>query len=196
MNILSAASIFEQAKIYEKLGFSVIPLNPKSNTPISDIYLEEYQKRKPTEEELQHWFVDQEVQMNIGIVTGTISKVVVVEVDMKNGGEKSMKKIDLPMTLIIGTGNDCRHYYYQWDYKKPVPNFTGYLSGINIYGEGAYVAAPLSIHINGNPYFMLFPSSILCYARGWIYEIDSKRKSNFIKNTLVKIKRNNSIKHH
>jgi hypothetical protein len=66
-----------QALDYLDMGWSVIPLRGKR--PVLGSWLE-YQKRLATREEVREWF-RLEPDANIGIVTGKVSGLVVVDFD-------------------------------------------------------------------------------------------------------------------
>jgi hypothetical protein len=57
--------------------WSVIPLMPKSKKPAKS--WKEYQRRFPTDEELNEWF--KEDKNEIGIVTGELSAIAVIDFD-------------------------------------------------------------------------------------------------------------------
>jgi hypothetical protein len=63
---------------YEKLGFSVIPLKTGEKVPMID--WKEFQTRRATDAEIAAWWVKWP-KSNIGIVTGTISGICVVDLD-------------------------------------------------------------------------------------------------------------------
>ena len=132
---------YEYAKFYVNvLGFSVIPIELNSKKPV--IKWEGFQKRKPTEEELKKWFIENEY--NIGIVTGSISGIAVVDLDSKEAIEFS-KKNNFPKTPYVKTGKGF-HLYFK--YQNGVRNFQKRpdLKDIDLRADGGYVLAPPSIH--------------------------------------------------
>lgn len=92
---------------------------------------------------------------NIGIVTGKVSGIVVLDVDLKNDGLKSFaylqKKIILPETLKSLTGGGGFHLFFKHPGIK-VRNKTSFLPGLDIRGDGGYIVAPPSNHISGKHY--------------------------------------------
>lgn len=132
------------AKGYLKAGASVMPVN-RNKIPClkSWAFLQE---RKPTVEELEQWWREFP-NANIGIITGKISNITVVDVD--RGGDTSI----LPTTDTIQTGSGGFHYYYQ--YFEGYRNKGRILPFIDIRGDGGYVVAPPSIHENGNQYKLI-----------------------------------------
>jgi hypothetical protein len=93
---------------------------------------------------------------NIGIATGQISGIVVIDIDTKNNGFASLGKLEakhgaLPETITVTTGSGGRHYYF----KSPntiTKNAVGILPGIDFRGDNGYVVAPPSIHTSSNTY--------------------------------------------
>jgi hypothetical protein len=79
--MLQERTTLDWARDYIKKGFSVIPLIKGGEEPPEKFALKEYQKRKPTDEELQQWFGNGS-NFNIGIVTGEISGIVVLDLDI------------------------------------------------------------------------------------------------------------------
>lgn len=135
--------MLEIARKYIKAGFSVIPV--KNKVPAVD--WKEYQTRRATDEELQGWFPK---YPQIGIVTGKISGITVVDVDVKNGGLETLKQLRLPPTWMVKTGGGGWHYYYAYD--ERVQQTQNVLQGIDIRNDGGQVVAPPSRHESGRKY--------------------------------------------
>lgn len=130
---------------YLDLGFSIIPLRPRSKLPL--IPWEEYKTRKASIEEVTRWFKG--TNNNIAIVCGEISGVAVVDCD-------SLESLDyvhakFPSHQRTRTTKGEHHWF-----KHPgtqVRN-TVNLHGIklDIRGDGGYVVAPGSQHPDGMIY--------------------------------------------
>lgn len=123
----------KNAKDYlDNLKFSVIPVN-KDKIPM--IEWREFQKRFPTYEEIEKWsnFPDPE----LGIVTGAISDLTVVDVEKDGDGSF------LPQnTLIVETGGGGAHFYFK--YREDLRNKARVMDLVDIRSEGGYVVAPCS----------------------------------------------------
>ncbi len=119
---------------------SILPV-AKDKKPL--IPWKEFQSRKPTEDEVREWF-KKFPDMNIGIITGKISDLIVV--DVEKGGDVS----DLPDTLISKTGGGGWHYYYR--YTEGITNKARIRKLTDIRGEAGFVIAPPSIHASGVKY--------------------------------------------
>jgi len=93
---------------------------------------------------------------NVGILTGKLSGLIVLDVDPRHGGEASLAQLELqygklPKTLKVRTGSDGWHYYFRHP-GKPTPNRIGFCDGLDIRGDGGYIVAPSSIHGSQRPY--------------------------------------------
>jgi hypothetical protein len=94
---------------------------------------------------------------NVGIATGTVSGIVVLDVDPRHGGNESLGDLQLahgplPKTPIVITGGSGKHIFFRHP-GGHVPNSSGALaSGIDVRGDGGYVVAPPSNHVSGNFY--------------------------------------------
>src|SRR3990167_7891294 len=102
--------MLEHALKYLSSGWSVVPAHKDSKHPI--VNWTEFQKRRATEAELKEWFKDD--QYNIGIVTGRISNLVVIDIDKGTDIEKLISYYPLPETATVETGGEGRHYFYQY----------------------------------------------------------------------------------
>jgi len=133
--------MLETAKKYLEKGASVMPVG-RNKIPClkSWAFLQE---RHPTIEELEKWWTEFP-EANVGVITGKISQITVVDVD--KGGDTKI----LPTTDTVRTGGGGYHFYYQ--YYEGYRNKGRILPFIDIRGDGGYVVAPPSIHQSGNRY--------------------------------------------
>lgn len=130
------------ARQYVKWGLSPIPLRARDKRPLRA--WEEFQKRVVTEAEISAW-----QWPNIGIVTGAISGVIVLDTDGAEG-EETIKQHDALQTPTVKTAKG-RHLYFKHPGGR-VSNFTRKLPGLDLRGDGGYVVAPPSIHPSGVVY--------------------------------------------
>lgn len=137
------------ARAYLSLGWSVIPLRPGDKKP--SIKWEKYQTERPTDDDLVRWFGDG--KKNIAIVTGTISKLAVVDIDT-SAGWKALEPVlkEHTKTPIVTTPRGGRHLYYLLPNGKTYGNNVKRVDGADFRCEGGYVAAPPSVGANGTPY--------------------------------------------
>lgn len=102
---------------------------------------------------------------NIGIATGKISNIAVLDVDPKHEGDLSLKtlcdEIGEFSTYTVRTGSGGLHFYFRYPTDCEIKNSSGLLGkGLDIRGEGGYVVAPPSNHISGKNYEVLFDGVI------------------------------------
>jgi hypothetical protein len=144
---LDCGFTFHFAEEYRDRGWSVIPLDGKRPALAS---WRRFQTRRAGLNELRAWF--ETGTANIGVVTGAISGLVVVDCDTPE--DALFWKTKHPATpLEVVTGRGGRHFYYRFPRDEQATNRAGVLQRkIDIRGEGGYVAAPPSLHPNGQRY--------------------------------------------
>lgn len=134
-------------------GWAVLPLRPAEKRPL--VRWEDYQDRAPNEAEVKGWFAAWPAA-NVGIVTGAVSGLVVLDIDPKHGGDESLAALErrhgpLPETLVARTGGGGQHRYFAHP-GGVVRNRAGLAQGIDVRGDGGYVVAPPSRHPSGGVY--------------------------------------------
>ncbi len=137
-------TVLEQALfLSEKMGWSVIPVSIDKK-PLVEWKL--YQTQKATRDQIGGWFSNPEV--NLGVVTGKISNLVVVDIDPRHEGtDEAFEEVQ---TVKSATGGGGWHYFFK--YEEGIQNQAGIKPGIDVRGEGGYVIVPPSTHKSGNPY--------------------------------------------
>jgi hypothetical protein len=143
----------EAAKRYLAKGWSVAPLRPRDKRPL--IAWRDLQDEPADETRLAEWFA-RWPDANVGIVTGEVSNLVVLDVDPKHGGDDTLSRLErryrpLPLTVEARTGGGGRHFYFT----HPgflIRNRAGLAQGIDLRGDGGYIVAPPSIHPSGGRY--------------------------------------------
>lgn len=135
-----------QAADYLRRGLCVIPIIPRGKRP--SVAWEIYQKRLSTETELASWFGNG-TSANVGIVTGHVSGVIVLDVDGPEGAE-SLRGREMPPTPTTKTARG-EHRYFRWP-GFPVKNAVRLAPGLDIRGDGGFVVCPPSIHESGAVY--------------------------------------------
>lgn len=141
------------ALAYAARGWSVIPIAPREKRPL--VSWREFQQRATTPDEIGHWFRHWP-DANVGIVTGRVSGLVVVDVDRRHGGVESVAAAEadfgaLPVTVEAATGGGGRHLYFAHP-GGTVANRVAMRPGIDLRGDGGCVVAPPSVHPSGARY--------------------------------------------
>lgn len=93
---------------------------------------------------------------NVGIATGAPSDIVVLDVDPRHQGDETLRELErtrgaLPETVQVLTGGGGVHYYFRHPHFE-VKNKVGIAPGLDVRGDGGYVAAPRSSHRDGRCY--------------------------------------------
>jgi hypothetical protein len=151
--IAPPVSMAEIVRDYLSRGWSIIPVRPADKRPL--LRWEEFQHRRPGVDEALAWLRDWP-EAGLGIVTGAISGLVVLDVDPAHGGDASLERLErehgrLPATLESRTGGGGRHLYFAHP-GGLVRNKVALAPGIDLRGDGGYVVAPPSLHASGRRY--------------------------------------------
>ena len=138
---------------YLERGWSVIPAVEKAKRPA--VPWRRYQSQRVSEKTLRSWF-GRSPGYNVSIVTGALSGLVVLDVDPRHGGDRSLTELErehgsLPRTMEAITGGGGRHLYFAHPGGR-VPNRTNIEPGIDLRGDGGCIVAPPSVHPSGKRY--------------------------------------------
>jgi len=132
----------------EKHQFSIIPVRPDKKPYIK---WETFQERLPSEQEIKEWFGKWPDAM-IGIVTGKISDLAVIDVDTEEGREAIQEYIpDSILFPIAETPRGGQHLYFRCP-DPPLSNNARLISGCDLRCEGGFIIAPPSINGTGKAY--------------------------------------------
>jgi len=104
---------------------------------------------------LTTWF--ERERWNVGIATGAVSGIVVLDIDPRHGGDEALAVLEaehgpLPPTWRFLTGGGGEHIVFRHP-GGTVRNSAGRIGpGIDVRGDGGCIVAPPSLHISGRPY--------------------------------------------
>lgn len=149
---------------YLALGWSVIPLQAKGKLPESRLLPQvedevdpdkrkrswkPYQTSAPTTEQVDIWW--RNPSLNVGIVTGQVSGIVVLDLDNPTA-IRTAYDWGIPQTPTVATGKGL-HLYFRAP-EQVIGNRANFASveGFDFRGEGGYVVAPPSLHPEGRTY--------------------------------------------
>lgn len=134
---------------YEAKGYSVIPLKPKDKTPLIPSWTP-FQTERATREQIGEWWRTWK-DANIGIVTGAVSGLFVVDCDSPEAATDLKPTLgDMAGVGVAATGKGFHLYYAHGD--KEYPNKAAIKPHVDFRGDGGYVVAPPSIHASGKTY--------------------------------------------
>ena len=150
-NIAEASNFLDSATFYAEHDIKVIPVRKQDKKPLTNHGWKDASADKVV---LQEWN-KQFPECNIGIPTGTINNIFVVDVDGESGAqslttlENAYGKLNAP-TVNTGKG---RHLYFKMPEDVEIKCSTSKIAPhIDIRGNGGYVVAPHSVHPNGSQY--------------------------------------------
>ena len=122
---------------YRSMGYSVIPVKPRTKEAM--IPWGEYQKRIPSEEEIQEWW-RKNPEANVAIVLGKVSDLMTLEVD----DMAAIKGKHIPVTpQAISGGRGLPHIYFK--YTAGAKNHKEHENGRELFSircNGQYVLVP------------------------------------------------------
>ncbi|WP_453992376.1 bifunctional DNA primase/polymerase [Bacillus nitroreducens] len=136
----------------ELLGWKVFPIFHKSKVPLTQ---HGFYDATSDVNQIIKWYTDNP-GAGIGLPTGKLNDLVVMDIDPRNGGDISVETLigkygGLPNTVKCLTPGGGEHYYFNYERSITKSKLAGY-SGIDIQGNGRYVVLPPSIHPNGKKY--------------------------------------------
>lgn len=167
--------LYQSALWYIARGWSAIPLTQRDKTPWPNFALAQYQRqRKASTDEIYHWWKSSP-DANVGICTGKISGLFVVDCDSPQAYERVQTEGYLE-TLVSQTGKGYQIFFEYPNFPvsnraKPVRDYLG-IQEMDIRGDGGYVVAAPSVHPNGAIYKWLVPEATqLAPAPGWLLDL-------------------------
>jgi hypothetical protein len=147
---MTEPAILRAALDYAVRGWMVFPLKPRAKEPATG---SGFYDATTNPAKLKRWFACG-YQHNIGIRTGVLSGVFILDIDGARG-DASLRDFEakhgaLPATLISATGKG-RHFWFRAECE--IPCSTGKIApGLDVRADGGYVVAPPSIHPSGAIY--------------------------------------------
>lgn len=144
--------LLQSALEYAGRGFSIIPINQKKKPFLK---WQDFQHNKATADKIRQWW-DKWTNAMIGIVTGQISDLFVVDCDSQEGFDTVQEL--LPDSLEIPTARTPRggwHFYFQYPKDSSLTVQAAIMPGVDIRGEGGYIIAAPSMNGNGKGYTWL-----------------------------------------
>jgi len=128
--------IFAAAFAYRTQGLHPIPIHPDRKVPL--VEWKPYQAMQPTIGDLVSWWTEYP-KARVGLVAGKVPGIVVVDVDMRNGGDAD--SLDVPAGAFkVKTPSGGLHIYLKHP-GQPCRNRAGVFRGVDIRGDGGYVVA-------------------------------------------------------
>lgn len=111
---------------------------------------------------------------NLGVRTGKISGVFVLDVDTKHDGPAHLEALQaehgiLPDTYTVRTGSGGLHFYFRLPDFEVRNDQSGFIApGVDIRGEGGQVVAPGSVHPDTGQEYAIINDAKIAQAPEWL----------------------------
>ncbi len=155
-------------------GLSVIPLSARGKRPMEP--WARWQRERADEQQIHTWFAGGARQPNVGIVTGRVSNIVVVDVDSAAG--LTWAQAHLPPSPMRTATAKGEHWYFRHPGAAiTIPNTVRIPTAdpqvsLDLRADGGYVVGPGSVHPSGALYTRLgdWPpvDELPLFQRAWI----------------------------
>uniref|UniRef100_A0A6M3LU46 Putative bifunctional DNA primase/polymerase n=1 Tax=viral metagenome TaxID=1070528 RepID=A0A6M3LU46_9ZZZZ len=151
-----AENILLEAALHyaEDYKWSVIPLAAGTKIPLKDFVFEPFREKIATREQIETWWRENP-KYNIGVITGKLSNLLVVDLDKYKDHYKEENALmhfgDDIKTPIVETPRGGEHLYFNYP-GQGITIGENILPAIDFRGEGGYAVLPPSDNGNGNFY--------------------------------------------
>jgi hypothetical protein len=131
-----------------------------------------YQQQLPEEDDVRFWWKKWPTA-NIGLATGELSGVLVLDADGTEARKEVMRRGGLENTPTVWTGKIGGAHFHLAYPGGDVRNFARKLPGTDMRAQGGYVLMPPSVHATGNVYRWADGTEHIDHAPvpGWLTEL-------------------------
>jgi len=137
----------DTAHEYLDRGWSVIPVDGRKR-PVDatgrPLRWRQYQRRRPTETEIDNWFGNGTKAVGLAVVLGPISGLAVIDIDNHVDGPNGHEHLDqlgeLPPGPMAATPSNGRHHFFRYAPRAPRKGLLA--PGIEYLATGCIVAVP------------------------------------------------------
>jgi hypothetical protein len=135
--------------------------------PLGKLGIKGYKSATKDPEQVERWWAAYP-RANVGIATGRVSSIVILDVDVRHGGQESLTALEkkhgkLIETYRVRTGRDekkrrGKHHYFTYSdelvklLKKLTRSPADKPNGLDVLADGGYVVGPGSDHVSGTRY--------------------------------------------
>lgn len=141
----------DEALGYVDLGWSVLPVRPDEKRPYMANWLQ-YERQRATRAQVEGWFSSLS-NAGVGLVTGRISGVVVLDVehDCPIPIEDILRKY--PTEMVSKSGGGGRHLFYNYPQGVGrISNRVRIFEGADLRADGGFIVLPPTLHASGGRY--------------------------------------------
>jgi putative DNA primase/helicase len=121
---------------------------------------------------------------NIGIAAGKVSDIIVVDIDPRHNGTKTLKILEakfgpLPSTMTSHTGGGGEHRFFKYPPFEVKSDTAGKVfgPGVDIISDGGFVVAPKSRHVSAQYYSWSKGPDPLTLPHEWVEHLRARTKS-------------------
>lgn len=135
---------------YQEMGFSTIPIKTDKKPYL--MTWAEYQEKLPTVSQIKKWWTTWP-DANIGIVTGKISNIDVVDCDSE-AGRDALNEF-LPDTLVMPISKTPKGWHYFFKHSPGLSNGVRVITDCDVRTTGGYIIVPPSKNGDGQSYLWM-----------------------------------------
>jgi Bifunctional DNA primase/polymerase, N-terminal/AAA domain len=161
----------EEALRYQQQGWSIFPVKPGPEK-LPYVKWASYQREPAPFEQITAWW-EEWPDANIGLATGQLSGVVVVDLDGPVGFSSWAQAGFDRATRRTSTGREGggEHLFYQHPGGERLGNRAGFLPKVDLRGDGGFVVLPPSRHHSGRLYAWVNPEAPIAVMPQRLYEL-------------------------
>ena len=162
-----ASALLAAALAYAAQGVSVFPLWPGSKEPACRRGYKDATSNPAT---IRRWWLA-EPQFNIGVATGIVSGVWVLDIDGADG-EDTLRDLSARHRSIDTLTSETARGHHLWFLTDgPIQSSAGRVGrGLDVRADGGYVVAPPSVHPDG-PVYAWINAEAPAVAPAWLIEL-------------------------
>jgi len=141
------------ALAYEELGWSVIPIRD-DGSKIPHVSWKEFQQTRPDREQIVRWW-QKWPTAGVGMVTGEISGVVVLDFDSQSAldeFEARFNEIPQSITQSTGRAGGAMHVFLKHPGSTVKQGHSRIITDLDVKGDGSIVLLPPTLHKSGRRY--------------------------------------------
>jgi len=167
---LDPAELHQAARAYCLLGWSIVPAATEGKRAL--VAWRRWQTQAPDLELVDRWW-RRYPRANVAVITGRLSGIVVIDLDVRHGAERSLVELereagDLPWQAVVETPSGGHHVYL----RHPgfgIPNSASKLGhGVDVRGDrGLALLPPSRRHLAGYRWEVGGPETIPAMPNGW-----------------------------
>jgi len=145
---------------YSRKGYTWLPTTQGEKRPA--VLWKKYISRPPSQEEQERWLADP-TPTGTALLTGGMYRLVVCDVDPRNGGTTTVGGLPLPETYTVQTPSGGYHGYYSLPEGLQTQDLLGHVSeldGLDLKAYGIVLAPPTRLEAGAYSSRMELPAAV------------------------------------